>query len=1458
MEIFQLIKFARVLILITIISSISGQVLINEFLASNLNYYQDEYGEYDDLIEIFNPNENPIALSGYYISDDSDLLDKWVFPQNDSLFIIPAEGYIVLWADGEPEQGINHLSFSLNKNGEMIIITEPDGQTIIDQINFSYQRTNISMGRDAQNNNTWSYFSSPTIGNQNGFGSQGFLTNPSISPEGGNFNQPISIAMENTDNSVSIHYSLNGTDPTEVDLQYNAEITISNTTVLNAKSFKENFIPSLSEGQFYLTNTSYSLPILAILTDPINLWDESSGIYENYLNEGVLWEKRCTNQYFNMDSTMFSIPSGIRIQGRSSRVRPKKSFRLFFKNAYDHDRLNYPMFGPNGPVTFKNLVFRSGYDDDIQMLEGTLIRDPLVTRLWEKLGMLASRGNFTNLYLNDQYWGIYNIRESINEHFISDHTGYLDFDLIRYLKNNIDLKYGTLDEWVSLNAFMHTADFSHDNIYQEALSRIDMNNFLNLQALIICSEYRSWGWGVSAYRENSLTGKWRWTIWDMDRAFTNPNWNGFTFLNDTTGLEEPNAFTFRLLQNNQFKVDYINRISDFLNSLFKAENVVSEIDSLESQLAADIIFEAGRWDRTVSHWENNIETLRTFADNRPAIIRQQLINYFSLPGVGEIILNSNSGGLIRINSLSIEDFPWNGTYFKDIPVNIEAIPNSGYVFEGWNNENISEDPITTVNLLTDTTYLSAIFSPINPLNSIKIITPTVNELDQFHPFVFRHYDEKGNLLMNNEPIIGNILVNDTILDSALIIKKGVGTYLLNIDDLMSPISLSLNINDLQGNEIILPQVMSFNNDTVSGTIQDGELIWEDHSNIYIEDDLIIPGGASLTIKKGSQVRLNEHTNIIIRGNLNILGTKESPVLFKSNSWNKPWGGIEFYNSSSEINYCFFINAGSDPNKGWQHTNTQPVIFAKENSNLVLNNAFILYSPGKALGAHTSIVNIDSAISSFVFHGGEFHYTHLIYNHSYTMNIPNNDEIIVDDDNDGFHIDYRHPQINDPSQIINSFFFTGKDDAIDQHDARINVNNCWIENWMNEGIATSGGDTVIVSNTLIKNCNTGFEAGWGSPKLFVDHSLAIENVTGFKFGDNNSTPSTGKVSVTNSISFGNDDNINNYTNHLNGPYPGGIELSFSIANDSEYDTIPTNLTGVPSFKSNYRLHHYSIGAGMGTKGTNLGLVDTSVLYIGSVIINEIMYKASSDYDSGDWIELYNPSEDSLNVSSWSLKDDDDDHLFQFPDSIIIPGENYLIIAKDLEDFYSVYFHEPQVIGEIPYGFGLGDQVRLYSPIMILVDSLEYGVSTPWPSAPNNLGPSLELVNTGDNTLPENWSSSLVLGGTPGLKNGLSSLSNIGESTLVPSNFQLSQNYPNPFNNQTVIEFVLPEKSQAKITVFDILGREIIILKDNILSPGTYIVNWDCRDTIGRIVPAGVYFYRLDTIGFNDVKKMIYIK
>ena len=107
------------------------------------------------------------------------------------------------------------------------------------------------------------------------------------------------------------------------------------------------------------------------------------------------------------------------------------------------------------------------------------------------------------------------IRESINEHFIKDNTGYLDFDLIRYLKWNTELKHGSIDAWNEINTFIRTRDFSNNQNYLDAKNKIDIETFLNLQALIICSEYRSWTWGASVYKEqsSSSSGNGLYGIW---------------------------------------------------------------------------------------------------------------------------------------------------------------------------------------------------------------------------------------------------------------------------------------------------------------------------------------------------------------------------------------------------------------------------------------------------------------------------------------------------------------------------------------------------------------------------------------------------------------------------------------------------------------------------------------------------------------------------------------------------------------------------------------------------------------------------------------------------------------------------------------------------------------------------------------------------------------------------------
>ncbi len=81
---------------------------------------------------------------------------------------------------------------------------------------------------------------------------------------------------------------------------------------------------------------------------------------------------------------------------------------------------------------------------------GTLLRDPLALELWKKTGGMKQLSEFIILYLNNQYWGIYNLRESVDENFVKAHTNLVDFDLVRLRNEGPDLEYGTLNNWSAM------------------------------------------------------------------------------------------------------------------------------------------------------------------------------------------------------------------------------------------------------------------------------------------------------------------------------------------------------------------------------------------------------------------------------------------------------------------------------------------------------------------------------------------------------------------------------------------------------------------------------------------------------------------------------------------------------------------------------------------------------------------------------------------------------------------------------------------------------------------------------------------------------------------------------------------------------------------------------------------------------------------------------------------------
>lgn len=121
---------------------VTGDLVINEFMADNDNIVPDPSGEYDDWIELYNNSTSTISLNGYFLSDESSDLTQWVFPDTS----IGPNDYLIIWADDDDGQPGLHANFKLSASGEEIVLVAPD-TTVVDDVTFGEQITDLSTGR---------------------------------------------------------------------------------------------------------------------------------------------------------------------------------------------------------------------------------------------------------------------------------------------------------------------------------------------------------------------------------------------------------------------------------------------------------------------------------------------------------------------------------------------------------------------------------------------------------------------------------------------------------------------------------------------------------------------------------------------------------------------------------------------------------------------------------------------------------------------------------------------------------------------------------------------------------------------------------------------------------------------------------------------------------------------------------------------------------------------------------------------------------------------------------------------------------------------------------------------------------------------------------------------------------------------------------------------------------------
>ncbi|NTV83928.1 MAG: hypothetical protein HGA23_06455, partial [Bacteroidales bacterium] len=578
----------------------------------------------------------------------------------------------------------------------------------------------ISKGRQPDGSIYWCYYSESTPGNPNSSSCYPGITNPvNFSYPGGFYSNGIQVILNTNDPDDVIHYTVDGTEPNESATVYDEPVYIFETTVIRAIAVHEGLLPGRSATNTYFINVSHDIPVFSISTAPDNLFDPDIGIYhDNHVWED--WERPIHIEFFDIDDTSgFSIDAGVKIFGGWTRTLPQKSLAIYARESYGYGEVDYPLF-PDLPFDkYESFVLRNSGND----WNNTMFRDGVMTGLVADDGLDIQAFRPAVLYINGEYWGIHNIREKFNENYIQMHHQ-VHPDSLDLLENQSVPMSGDAGHYDQMISFISTHPMDDPDNYAYIKTRMDIANFITYEASQIFFANTDWpGNNIKYWRPETPVGKWKWMLYDTDFGFglaTDYAHNTLAFATDPAGPEWPNppwsTFLLRqLLESDEFRVDFINRYADLINSSFRTEAMNEQIDQKKAIIISEMPNHFSRWGGDIWQWLSNIQVMRTFASQRKSHAQAHVIQHFDLSDDSKVTLDVSPGlaGKIKISTLSLEEFPWSGEYFNDVPVKLVATANPGYRFVRWEGDYQGDSANITI-YFTGNRELTAVFEAYTP------------------------------------------------------------------------------------------------------------------------------------------------------------------------------------------------------------------------------------------------------------------------------------------------------------------------------------------------------------------------------------------------------------------------------------------------------------------------------------------------------------------------------------------------------------------------------------------------------------------------------------------------------------------------------------------------------------------------------------------------------------------------
>ena len=300
-----------------------------------------------------------------------------------------------------------------------------------------------------------------------------------------------------------------------------------------------------------------------------------------------------------------------------------------FKKEYGSASLKYQVFENRDYSEYNSLILRSGSQDN----ESALFRDILMTSLVDGVTNLTVQAyKSVILYINGKYWGVYNIREQVDDDYISNNFNVVN-EGTNIVRIDNDITTGDGEKYFNLLSYLNTHDISIKSNYEYVKTQLNIESYIDFWVAenwvtnndIVNTRFY--------YHPDIDSGRINMIFYDLDFAMWNYNHNYFNFSIQPEGMSRLQVSTLmmrKLIKNEEFKETFLKRLNYQLDNVWNEERVLKRIDKIYNTLKPEMERNQKRWGMTYKTWEENVEYLKKYTKLRDDYIFNQIKSFFNL------------------------------------------------------------------------------------------------------------------------------------------------------------------------------------------------------------------------------------------------------------------------------------------------------------------------------------------------------------------------------------------------------------------------------------------------------------------------------------------------------------------------------------------------------------------------------------------------------------------------------------------------------------------------------------------------------------------------------------------------------------------------------------------------------------------------------------------------------------